>query len=503
MLRPDPPKRVPEIRRHRLNLLEYQPAVADLLRYDPKTGRVGIATRSPQLLKAYRDSMGALLAGDDQFFAGENVCSLRPLQLQGNALFESNHVLGITHVEVVNLLWRRGERDKIWISGRDCFRILKDLGARLLEGELIEARLKVRFSDGGRPGNVTLKVPNIIEINASKPHLVEQLLDAAGLRGSFEDDGIPRNFWSEYPWRLKEAEWRRRLGNDFDRLLKSGLLRPVTLTTVEHPDHPHAGRALEVEDIAPGLAIGVSADPAIGVRTVTASDVQGYELHVPAVAHEIKISLGLDGTCAEIAPNAGVWSLGTRGFGPDMSFAAFLVTREFSAATTAQILAATGAATPLALYPMNCRAIDGVGSTPCRLPQGPYDGLLEEVVRGLKWQGRISPTIWSTADLVVDVPNGSMFYNRVPLNIAADTRAFRFGTALANAQGNIVTDESLSRELSPGRLDPKNLAKDAKREFVNAINASFKSAGKEQPSERIVERAGNGYRLVRTAKVCP
>lgn len=228
VIRGDAVKRVPEVRESRLGVLEYQPAASDLLRYDPKTGRIGIATRSSQLLMAYRETLGTLIGGNDQFFAGDNVCSLRPLQAAGKALFRSQRILGIARVDVVQLLWRRGDRDKVWVSGRDCFQILEDLQAKLVEGELIEARLKIEFTGGGRPANVTIKVPTVIQIKGPNPHLVEQLLDATGLRGSFGADGTPRNFWSEHPWKMTQSEWRRRLGTDFDRLVKAGFLRPAT-----------------------------------------------------------------------------------------------------------------------------------------------------------------------------------------------------------------------------------------------------------------------------------
>lgn len=501
ILRGDPPKRVPEVRGQRLNVLEYQPAATDLLRYDPKTGRIGIATRSPQLLKAYRGSLGTLLAGNDQFFAGENVCSLQPLQLQGNALFRMHRVLGIHRIDVVQLLWRRGERDKIWVSGRDCFQILQDLEAKLREGDLIEARLKVQFSGGGRLANVTLKVPNIIQISGPNANLVEQLLDAAGLRGNFNEDGDPRTFWSEHPWRLKEAEWRRRLGADFDRLLAAGVLRPVTLDAVDHPDHPHARRTLEVEDIEPGVALGVSKDPAIGVRTVTVSDVEGYQLQIPTLAQQIKASLGLEGGCAEVAEHSGLWSLGIRTFGPNMTLAAFLIAREPDAATAAQLAATAGAATPLALFPCNCKPIEGVSSTPCRLPQGPYRSLLEEAIRSLKWHSQIAPAEWSSAELIIDTVRGVISYRGLAITgIQADTHPFKFAAMVARANGQLVATTSINDVLSPQRPD-NDAAKTAKRDFMKAIKTAHDRASRPQPTEPIFGSSRGGYWLKATALV--
>ena len=35
--------------------------------------------------------------------------------------------IGIVRVDVVELRWRRGDRDKVWVAGPDCFKILQDL----------------------------------------------------------------------------------------------------------------------------------------------------------------------------------------------------------------------------------------------------------------------------------------------------------------------------------------------------------------------------------------
>jgi hypothetical protein len=126
----------------------------------------------------------------------------------------------------------------VWVNGRDCFKILEDLEAKLQEGEIVEAKLSVAFATGGRPGQVTLKVPNIIDIKAGgKEALVERFLDSVGIRGSFNDDGTSQTFWSLFPWRLKEAQWRRRIGESFDVLFKRKTLRPVPLAAVVHPSH--------------------------------------------------------------------------------------------------------------------------------------------------------------------------------------------------------------------------------------------------------------------------
>jgi predicted acylesterase/phospholipase RssA len=290
VMRGDSVRRVVEIKDRRPEILNFRPAVADHLRYEPATGRLGIATRSPRLVQMYRELLGSMLATDRAFFSNENICTLRPLQQQGRSLFEQHRVPGIVRVDVVELRWRRGDRDKVWVTGPDCFKILDDLQARVqVEGELVQAKLLVWFAGAGRRGQVTITVPGRIEINAgAREQLVERLLDEVGLRGTFGPDSERLDLWSLHPWRQREDLWRRHLGAEaFDRLLRDKALRPARLEAVPHPDHPGLEGALATEDLDGSATIGVSDDPAIAVRTLTSSDVMGYELDVSRVATDI------------------------------------------------------------------------------------------------------------------------------------------------------------------------------------------------------------------------
>jgi hypothetical protein len=391
VVRGDPLKRVTEIRERTVGTLEYTPAATDLLRYDARTGRIQISTRSPQLLNAYRAVMGTLVAGSDQYFSGENICSLRPLQERGGDLFEAHRVPGIEHVAVAELLWRKTNRGKVWVSGKDCFQVLADLQANIREGDLIEARLRIEFTGGGR-GRVTLKTPNIIEIKADpNQHLVEQLLDRSGLRGDFDIDGAPRNFWDQYPWKMKEPVWRRRLGGDFDRLVSDGILRDCALEAVTHPSHPGASDALDVVQVSPAVAIGVSTNSAIGVRTLTTSDLQGYELQVLRLVRHLQGTLGLQGSCAELAPGTGLWCIGARALASDANVTAFVALRRPGTTASALISQAAGGTTPLLLFPHDCNGLDGIASLACRVPHGPFDSLLRDAIHALGWQSNAPP----------------------------------------------------------------------------------------------------------------
>jgi hypothetical protein len=504
ILRGDLIKRVVEIRDGRPSILDFQPAAADHIRYDPETGRLGIATRSPRLLQMYREILGSLLASDAEFFSGENICTLKPLQQHGRELFERCHVPGVLHVDVVELRWQRGDRDKVWVRGRDCFQLLRDLGARLNEGELVEAKLSVSFAGGGRRGHVSLKVPNRIEIKAgANESVVERLLNHVGIRGAFGDEDERRDFWSLHPWRLAEDTWRRHAGADFDRLVRRKILRPVHLERTTHPHHPAAAGALMVEAVDTATIVGTSEDPAIGLRTLTSSDLNGYELDVGRVVGEIAEALELEGTSSEIA--SGLWSLGRRCLSSTVTVAVLLASRWPSSDAGALVRDASKGARPVLLVPHGCACSVDVPRIACRVPGGPYNSLVGDIVEHLHLQDVVAPPLWLREDLILDSQRGLAWYRRVELTkLRANSHPFNFAVEVARAAGRVVKKEDLNASLSPARGDD-DVAKKAKADFVAAVRASFEAAGCECPAEAVqifVSRQG-GYALTASARVLP
>jgi hypothetical protein len=450
----------------------------------------------------YRDVLGSLVANDADYFSGENICSLRALQQHGRALFERHRVPGILHVDVVELRWRRGDRDKIWVRGRDCFQVLHDLGARLNEGELVEARLSISFAGGGRRGHVSLKVPNRIDIKAgANEALIERLLDEAGVRGVFEEDDAPRDHWSLHPWRMTERDWRRQVGADFDRLLRQKTLRPAHLDTSTHPDHPAAVGALDVQALNASTIVGTSEDPAIGLRTLTSSDVAGYELDIARVQGEIAAALELDAVIAEIA--TGVWSLGRRFMSPTVTLAVFIALRRPSGDAASAIRNASKGARPVLLVPRGCSSEVEIPQVTCFVPSGPYDGLIGAAVEQLELQDEVAPPVWIRDDLILAPSRGAAWYRRVELTkLRVDTHPFTFAVAVAQAGGRLVKKEDLNALLSRARGD-EDVAKKAKSDFVAAVKASFVAAGLDDPADVaqiFVSRPG-GYALSATARV--
>lgn len=270
-----------------------------------------------------------------------------------------------------------------------------------------------------------------------------------------------------------------------------------------HPDHPHAGRALDVIDIKPGVAVGVSSDPVIGVRTLTPTDVEAYELQVLPLAQAIQADLALQGAARELTLHSGLWYMGSRAFAPNLKMAVFLAVREPGATAAALIQTAAGGETPLMLYPHSCRGIDTLASAPCRIPQGPFQSALEDAVRSLKWHEQIPLTEWSSADLIVDIARGVITYRGLTLStIQPDTHPFKFAAKVARAGGGMVSTSELNNYLSPQRLD-NEAAKTAKSDLWKAVKAAYRDAGRPAPTEQIFGSTRGGYWCKATAMVHP
>jgi len=502
ILRGEAIKRVIQIQKGHPTVLNFRPATADHIRLDPETSRLGIASRSARLLQGYREILGRLLANDEEFFAGENICTLRPLQERGSQLFELHRIPGIQQVDVVELRWHGDDRARIVVRGRDCFKVLDDLGARLNEGELVEAKLQLAFAGTRKRGHVSLKVPNRIDIKAGTyERSVEQLLDEAGIRGSFGDEAERRNLWDLYPWRMPEGEWRRNLGTSFDNLLKQKVLRPITLEAVAHPDHPANPRALTVVALYPNTLVGISDDDAIHMRTLTPSDVGGYELDLAPLAGEMSKALSLEGAVREVV--SGVWLLARLPLRQSQGLNLLLVGRRPLESDAAIIRNATQGSNCMLLVPTGCASGLGFPEIECSLPQGPYDCVLERIVVQLALQNELSPPLWIRDDLILQEGQGRAWYRKVELTtLRVDSHPFKFASAVAKAGGRVVPRGELNELLSPSRTDG-DVAKKAKLDFIKAVETSFERADVKCPPEarKIFGSRGGGYAIDVSARI--
>jgi hypothetical protein len=226
------------------------------------------------------------------------------------------------------------------------------------------------------------------------------MLNKTGIRGPFNEDGQKQNFWALYPWKLQDTDWRRRIGADFDPLVRSGILKTYTLERVTHPAHPVSVGALAVKEIEENILVGISDDDdAVPERILTASDILAYQLDVPSVANALCASLGLSGSSYEI--KEGVWFLGYREFGPTAKISVFLATRTPTDELDRIIGGAAVIGKSVLLIPD-----DGIctAATPlvlCKMPNGPFN-ILEDIILRLGLQNEVCPSVWAKADLVIN-----------------------------------------------------------------------------------------------------
>jgi hypothetical protein len=501
-LRGDPLKRVVEMRNSRPTILDYRPASSDLLRYDPKTGRLGIATRSPRRLQMYRQVAGSILSNDQDFFANEDICTLRPLQERARAVFEFLPP-EILRVDVVELRWRRGDRGKLLLQDRDCLALVEEFGIRMAEGTLIEARLSVAFAGSARRGSVSIKVPNRIEISAGMHEaLVERLLDEVGIRGQFDDKGQQLTVWSLYPWREPAERWRKCLGVDFDGLAKEGVIRGTRMHSITPLDHPAATGALAVVPIGNNLLVGVSEDPAINLRTLTISDVEGFELDARRLVERFRAELQLVGPVVDV--DDGIWLLGHRAMSDSVRISVFLALREPSVDAEPKIRGAAQSMHVALLTPVGCHAVSlCVPQVPIALHAQPGGQLLPSIIERLKLQEVLDPPVWAREDLIFHEERGQVWFKGELLTkLAAGSSPYKFALAVARAKGRLVTKNELNDLLSASRTDGET-ARAAKRDFLRALKNSFEAAGKPNPPEarEIFASPNHGYRTNITSRV--
>lgn len=502
ILRSDNAKRVAEFKNGMPGVLDFIPALSDHIRFDASINRIGIASRSAKFIKLYRELLGKIISGKEDFFSSESICTLKPLQKYGVELFDDILIPSINRVEVSEVLWRRGDKDRIWVKSNNCFKTISDIGGNLLEGELIEAKLVIYFSRG-RKGTALIKVPNKIEINAGcEEGIVEQLLDSVGIRGAFGDDQEEQpTFWQLYPWRQTEKVWRSFLGLDFDRLVREQGFKRIRLVTTTHPDHPDATGQMDVHVLEDGSLIGASTDPAIPIRTLTESDVQGYELDVDRMLNELRRSMALEGAVREL--NQGLVEIGRRELIPSISVCVFIATRKPGAGALAQVRDAAKGCTPVLIVPRSCCGGIGIPEVEVNLPIGPFGHVLGRVVETLDLRSVVPLPVWldGRVDLLVDIPRGVTWFRSVDLSeLAPGTHPYKFLLELARAKGRLVQKEHLQKVLS-STLD-EGVVRTAKSDAMKAMKESYRRAGRDPKEiDAVFQTKNGGYAFVPTSYI--
>ncbi len=492
--RGEPIKKVPIITdENKRGQLTFHPEACDLVRIDPETGRIGIVTRSDKLRDVYRGVLGDVLTGNSDYFSGENICTLEPLQEKGSRIFEENPPISFHTIRVTELKWVRDRRDTIIVRGKNCLKILEDLNLSFKTGELIEAKLAFEGYSSRRPSRVTIKVPNRIDIQHDENEdEINRYLTVIGIRGRFDSGFMQKDFWALSPWEFSEIDWRHQIGSDFDILKKTGCFKEIDLPSVRHPNHSTGAGDMTVEQIEKGEYIGISDDPDIGVRTLTATDRKGYKLDFQKIVGEIGKKLGLN-TDGEIIANEiislGSWSQSLE------NIQVYLAISEPLNDSLALINDHSKGRKHILIIPEMCPYKGNIPCVSVKIPDLYFNDLLGDIVRALGIEKEIPPPIWHQEDLIIDCGQNRVWFKGCEiLKLDPLSHPFKFALHVAKANGNIVKKDELNKLLSPSSHDDR-VASKAKADFLTKVKESFDAVGKGRPDDiskifRTITRVG-------------
>ena len=459
--------------------IQYRPVHADILRYEASVGRLRVAARATSMVDFYRRTLGAVLFGDQAFFDGNSVCSLDVITQRGRSALENHNVFCVGRVWMTECLWERGDRNLLFFRASDCFRSVEELNLKLTEGRLLQVKLKVEvIGKSTRPVTVNIRVPSRIEVSQkSHEHLIEKLLKAVGIYNAAAPVSIV-SFWSLYPWRHPIAVWRTLLGKDTDELIQNGVLNPTRLESVPAAENPAAGRVLSAHPLSEGEYYGVSQTDEIPSRTLSATDLDGFELIPEKLRLYLRSRLG-------IVNGGSVWDgnetldLGFVELGIHKIHMVYAL-RQPATGVGDQMRAHSGGALSVLL-------IQACETYKSELASVSIDSALptkKDVMRGAINACSLAestPAIYCCPDdarLVVDTRLKKIWIDDVELTgLQPDFHPFRFVEAMARSQGR-VSSEQLSSILSPGRLDGSLTARQAKNDVKKIINAAMSGAGR-------------------------
>lgn len=461
--------------------ISYRPVHGDLLRYDAAVGRLRIAVRAASMVAFYRRALGRVLFEDEDFFAGDPVCSLRVLQESGRSVLDRHDVVGVGRARMTECLWERGDRNLIHLRSPDCFHEIEALQLPLAEGTLLQAKLKLDvIGPSTRPVTVSIRAPSRIELSQPRHEaLVERFLRAVGIRGRAGVDGAP-TLWSLAPWRHPREVWRSVFERETDQLIERGVLRPTRLDRVSTTDSGEPGRTLDVISIDESTFYGVGGDSAVPSRTLTATDLDGFELQPELLRQLLRSRFGITAASSPWDGHDPVLDLGPVRVGEQRLYLAYAIRRP-SAGAGDRLQRRAGGAPAVLLCPSTDVAAT---ETPVALLEHPVPTREEAIRHGITAAGLRDavPALYIApegARLVVDRTRGMVWVDghHIP-GLKPETHPFRFVTILAEAMGRPLESLTIKSALSDARQDEDTVTRVAKTKANRAIRAAMAAAGR-------------------------
>lgn len=458
--------------------IQFRPVHSDILKYDGAVGRLQIAVRASSMVEFYRGVLGKTLFKDECFFDGNPVCSLKALQERGRHALENHGVYGIGRVWMSECLWERGDRELFQIRSTDCFRSMEELGLPITQGSLLQAKLKCEIiGKSTRPVTVNIRVPSRIEVS-QKTHeqLIDKLLSAIHVRNVASRPAAV-NLWELSPWRHPIHVWRALFGAETDRLVHERVLVPVQLTSVQHPDYPDAGRALEAHPVSDGDFYGVSRVPEIPSRSLTGTDLDGLELVPEQLRLYLRSTLGITSGGA-VWDNGELLELGFIGVGDHRLYLAYAL-QQPQPGIGDKIRASAASAHAVILIPSPHTNGFELASVVVESALPTRHSLIRQAIYKCGLDGCVPATHIAPeeARLVIDTQIGKVWVDGVEIgSLPRDSHAFQFIELLARKSP--VSADDVVAKISPGRQDDTTAARQAKSQAKQIIATAMAALGR-------------------------
>jgi hypothetical protein len=474
--------------------IQFRPVHGDVIRYDAAVGRLRIAARASTIVEFYREVFGKVLFNDECFFDGNPVCSLKVLQDRGRQALD-HEIYGIGRVRMTECLWERGDREFYHIRSNDCFRSMEELKLPLSEGTLVQAKLKCEvIGKSTRPVTVNIRVPSRIEVSQKiYEHLIDRFLDATGIRNT-ASSASTIDLWTLYPWRHPVDTWRSLFGAETDKLVREQVLKPIQLAAVPHPDHVDAGRILDIHSVADGEYYGVSRVEEIPSRSLTATDLDGFELQPEQLRIHLRARLGI--TSSGLPWDHGeLLDLGVLQIGDSRIYAVYAL-RQPRPGIGDGIRARANGAHAVLLFPSpNANGAELAHVTlESALPS--KQGLIHQAVCACGIDASVPAlhTAPEGARLVVDTRLAKVWVDGVEIKgLSNDSQPYKFLVLMAKSSTPVSRDDIVNL-ISPGRQkqDEDTAARQAKSRARELITESMATLG-QSFDEDPFPAAGRGH----------
>ena len=485
--------------------IRYRPVHGDIVRYDPRTGRLRVAARAPSLVAPYRRIMGAVLFEDPAFFSADEVCNLRVLQEKRRTALRCDRVRGVFFVRLVECLWARGD-SLVTIRAHDCFEEVERLQLPFEEGQLMAAKLKVSVAGKStRPVSVTIQVPSKVEVSNKKhEQLIDELLEAMGVRVGPAREA--ESLWTLAPWRQRRARWIAAIGAlQVDEWVARGLLEPVRLGGVAHPDAPGAGPLLRVEEMDGAQTFGTSLEPSLPSRSLSATDVEGLALDPRRLTELLAARLRLTGRTSVGSAEATHALLGDLAVG-ERWFQVVVLLRQPRPTTSLEIRSLRKSAEQVVVVPPGAGELPGLATIEQNVLAPGFDrGTLALAIarhHNLEDTLRATETAPAGTELVVDLVEEEVWVYGERIPLTAGAHPYKFIAALARARGAGVCALTLSQQLSPAGRDGTLPARKAKRAAKQAIVEALALRGKRLNADHADPFPSAGRQMYRSALSC-